>query len=279
MEPPPLDELLALPTMTINLEYADSADRICNTSPVERYKTFIAPSPQIEGHGFLELNVSVLVLPDDLEKDWFGTPDSYWMRQKIRKATKLGYEFAEFDFRDHVDEIYEINTSKEERQGRAMSESYTRRPAEKSPFRDQTCVRHRNDYYGIFRDGRLYAYAMVRQVGEMFIFSEFIGHGDHLDNGVMSLLTWEASKIRHAESNSRLGIYHLHHNGTPGLQFFKRKMGFRPFQVHWELAKPGVELPDLENWPPKPPPAPRKPPAKRRSLVRRGLGKLRRMLR
>src|SRR5262245_65065199 len=121
MEPPPLAEMLALPSLTINLEYGDSDDRECTKTPVDRYQAFTAPSPSIEGYGTLEMNVSVLVLPDDLERDWWGTPDSYWMRQKVRRARKIGYEFAAFDYKDFLDDIYEINTSKIERQGRAMS--------------------------------------------------------------------------------------------------------------------------------------------------------------
>jgi hypothetical protein len=244
MEPPALEVLLALPLLTINLEYGDSDDRVCHASPVDRYQAFTAPSPQIEGFGFLELNVSVLVLPDNFD-DWWNSPDSHWMRRKVRGAIKAGYQFAPFDHINFRDDVYEINTSKQTRQGRPMSEAYRRLPVEKSPFRNQSCPRHRNDYFGVFRDSKLYAYALVRQCGEMFLFAEFIGHGAHLENGIMNLLLFEAAKRRHQESGSRYAVYHLHHNGTPGLQFFKRKMGFAPHRVNWELARVGVTAPSL----------------------------------
>jgi hypothetical protein len=244
-----MEELLALPVLTLNLEFGDTEHRVCNTSPIDRYKLCTQPntgSEGIPGFGLLEMNVSILVLPEDIERDWWGAPESYWMRQKIRRAIKLGYEFSPIDYSDHLDEIREINTSKDMRQGLKMSDSYQAMPVKKNPFRNQTCRRHRNDYFGILKDGRLYAYALVRQCGEMFIFSEIIGHGDHLDTGIMNLMVFEAAKRRFAESECRYGVYHVHHNGTPGLQFFKRKMGFAGYRVHWELARPGVEVPAIE---------------------------------
>src|SRR5689334_23262269 len=113
-----------LPELTNNLEYGDSDDEACRLHPVQLYKQFTAANARYPGFGYLEVNVSVLMLPEDLDAEWFGTPESYWMRQKIRRAAKLGYEFAPFDHNDRLDDLYEINTSLEERQGRPMTQSY-----------------------------------------------------------------------------------------------------------------------------------------------------------
>jgi len=58
-------------------------------------------------------------------------------RRLLRVALREGYEFREFDWDDHLSEIYDINTSKEKRQGEPMrgwyrnpvqiKESYQRR--------------------------------------------------------------------------------------------------------------------------------------------------------
>lgn len=45
-------------------------------------------------------------------------------RNMIRKADRQGYEFKEFVWNDHLDEIYEINTSKEIRQSEPMRDWY-----------------------------------------------------------------------------------------------------------------------------------------------------------
>src|SRR5208337_3108174 len=41
-------------------------------------------------------------------------------RNMIRKAEQKGYEFKEFNWNDHLDEIYEINISKDARQSESM---------------------------------------------------------------------------------------------------------------------------------------------------------------
>src|SRR5690606_13721151 len=101
--------------------------------------------------------------PDDLERDWWAAPASAYLRRRVRRAQRLGYEFATFDQRDHRAAMYEINTSKDERQGRPMTEAYTVWPEEKRPFRNQDCPRHRNEYVGVFQNGTLYAYALLQQ--------------------------------------------------------------------------------------------------------------------
>jgi hypothetical protein len=235
-----------LPVLTINLEYGDSDDVACHTRPVELYRQFTTPQKSYPGHGFLEVNVSVLMLPDDLEKDWFGTPDSYWMRQKIRRAVKMGYTFAPFDHNEHLDEVYEINTSMDVRQGKPMTDTYRNPPEAIESYGEQTCPRHRAEWVGVFKDDKLCAYSQVIQCGEMMIFSKILGHGDHMGDGVMNLLVYEAAKLRHASSGTRVAVYYLQDSGTEGLQFFKRKMGFTGYLVHWELARPGVDAPHIE---------------------------------
>jgi hypothetical protein len=196
--------------------------------------------------------VSVLTIPEDLERDWWESPRSAYLRRKVRRALKLGYEFAPFDFRDHRDDVHAINNSKQERQGKPMSATYAEYPPAKNPFRGQTCPRHRHDYVGVFQDGRLYAYALLRQCGEMVLFSEILGHGDRLDDGIMYLLVYESVKLRKKESGTQYAVYHLQDAGTPGLQYFKAQAGFTGYSVDWRLAPPGIEVPTFEYDPDNP---------------------------
>lgn len=248
-------EPTALPRISINLEYGDSEHAACREVPLARYRNYTtkrysqqsAPLPSYVGHGIAEVNLSVLRVPQDIEKEWWGTPESYWMRQKIRRAQRCGYHVSTFDFQDHVEDIFTVNTSKPERQGRAMAQWYRHRPPAVEPFGDQPCTRHRNDYLGVFRDGRLYAYALVLQSGEMMLFSQLIEHAEHLEDGVMNLLVYEA--VSQVGAHPCYAVYHLQHNGSAGLQFFKRKMGFRGHCVRWELARPGVAVPRVDLTP------------------------------
>lgn len=234
-----------LPALTINLEYGDAADVECTELPLSFYKQFTAPNKSFPGYGYLEVNVSVLDVPGDLGTGWWDTPESKWMRQKVRRAEKLGYEFRPFAYNEYLDDIFEINTSMENRQGKPMSDSYRNRPAPAPEAAPPTCARHRRDWLGVFKEGRLYAYANILQCGEMMLFSKILGHGDAMDDGVMNLLVFEAVKLRREESGTRYPVYFLQHSGTEGLQFFKRKMGFTGHTVVWELARPGIAVPDL----------------------------------
>jgi hypothetical protein len=234
-----------LPALTINFEYGDSDGPECTRLPLELYKQFTAPNKAFPGYGYLEVNVSVVDMPDDIETGWWGTPESKWMRQKVRRAEKAGYEFRGFDQKDHIDDLHEINTSLEERQGKPMSSSYVAKPVEEAPYGDQPCPRHRREWFGVFRDGKLYAYTNVLNCGEMLLFSRILGHGEFMKDDIMNLLVFEAAKQLHEKSGTRYAVYFLHHSGTEGLQFFKRKMGFAGYTVTWELARPGVAVPEL----------------------------------
>lgn len=234
-----------LPALTINLEYGDGEHAECTKLPWDLYAKFTGPNKGFPEYGFMEVNVSVRVLTDDGEADWFDLPESKWMRQKIRRAVKLGYEFRAFEHDEFLDDVHEINTSMGERQGKEMSASYVARPASEPSSAGQTCAQHRRDWFGVFKDGKLYAYANVLQCGEMMLYSRILGHGEFMDDGIMNLLVFEAAKRRHEQSGTKYAVYFLQHSGTEGLQFFKRKMGFSGHLVAWEIARPGVTTPPV----------------------------------
>jgi hypothetical protein len=226
-----------LPSLTINLEHGDTDDEACCLPPLQLFEQFTVPNPQYPGYGALEANLSVLVVPDDIDAAWWKSPDSYWMRQKVRRAIKLGYTFGPLDFNNHLDDIYEINTSKSERQGRAMTESYLARPQPERPGPELLCDRHRPAKFGVFLEGKLVAYTFINHSGEMISFSTILGHGDHMDDGIMNLLVFEVVKWYQERSRIRYAMYFLNDSGTAGLQFFKRKMGFAGYNVRWELSR------------------------------------------
>lgn len=242
-------DIAALPSLTVSFEARDTDHPNCAKLPQRLYEQFTAPSSTFEGYGAFEVNCSILIIPDDIDSEWWGVPASYWMRQKVRKALKEGYVFSEIDRNDHADEIYEINTSLEERQGRPMSESYRKKVEAYGSLGVQPCPRHQLRFYGILREGQLYAYSWIHQVGELALFSMIIGHGEHLRHGIMSLMVFEAVKDLQRSSGTRYGMYHLHHGGGEGLTFFKEKMGFRPFRVRWVLEGVGSETSEWKGEP------------------------------
>jgi hypothetical protein len=106
-------------------------------------------------------------------------------RNMIRKAEKQRYEFREFDWDKHMDDIYDINTSKEVRSAGPMHGWYIKPVQPRHHSEEEQCYWK---YYGIFKDDRLRAYLNLIQCGDFAFFKHFIGHADHLKHGIMNYL-------------------------------------------------------------------------------------------
>lgn len=175
---------------------------------------------------------SVLELPE--------SPDGYLAehttaRKRAARARRLGYRFDRIDRALYVDDVYAINTSAPERQGRPMSDAYLQRP-DFSPLPDYACARHAINTYGVLDDrGRLRAYTWIYRVGELVMVSSILGHADHLAGDIMYLLATEtiAAELEHGHG---VAFYNMHDSGTEGLRYFKERLGFTPAHVDWSLA-------------------------------------------
>lgn len=222
-----------LPELTISLQVADTPDPKC----VE-YVDFLYPiytrnmDAYIPGFSHYGTGTSVCVLPDTYEG--YLAEVGQYARRRLRKAQKAGYTFGHIERDDYVDDVFAINTSIAERQGRQMDEGYRKRPGPYGPLPTQTCPRHRLNTYGVLApDGTLVAYTWVYVTGEMFLTSTLLGHGDHLDNGVMFLLIAGVIEDLIATAQVRYFVYERHWSGLEGLRFFKERVGLKPYNVHF----------------------------------------------
>ena len=182
---------------------------------------------------FLQLNrdqyrwpMSVLELGD--YDEWLAGART--IRRSSMRAERLGYEFRTFDRADHLDDLYAINTSRERRQGRPMSDGYRERPA----FGDERypCDRHRVTAYGVFTNRHLVAYTFVYRAGDLALVSTILGHAEHEPDGVMRLLM---RGTVHAETpHGGFLVYNRHDSGDgDGLREFKEHVRFAPTRVEW----------------------------------------------
>lgn len=153
-------------------------------------------------------------------------------RKRADRCARLGYHFQPVVRRYFADDIYEINTSLPERQGRPMSRGYHERPST-TPDPLYTCPRHAVRTYGILRDSRLVAYLWLYRAGELALVSSILGHGQHLANDVMYLLV--EGVIKRELPHGGMLVYNRHDSGTDGLRYFKEKLGFEPVEVEWAL--------------------------------------------
>lgn len=162
-------------------------------------------------------------------------------RNMIRKAAKQGYEFKEFEWDNHLDEIFEINTSKRIRSAGPMHGWYCE-PA--NPRHHSEKERQYWKYFGVFKDDRLWAYLNLVLCGNFGFFKHFIGHAEHLKYGIMDyLLNGTVQTYAGYRCVSWLNYDWVSLDSLKGgtIQAFKEHVGFKAYAVcldlenDWEL--------------------------------------------
>lgn len=173
--------------------------------------------------------VSLMPVPESREA-W--ETEHRTARKRAWRAERLGYRFAEIDLSQFNEDIFRINTSLDERQGRPMSEGYLR-PVRRRPLPDYPCDRHRIRSFGVLKGERLYAYLALYRVGDLALVSMILGHGAHLRDDIMYLL---AAGMIDAEAGAGGWFYYNRHDsGTDGLVYYKERIGFRAEDIEWRL--------------------------------------------
>lgn len=174
-------------------------------------------------------SASVMPVPSDLD-EWRDAHRT--ARKRADRSERLGYWFDQIDRSRHNEDIYEINTSLAERQGRPMAEGYLRR-VNHGALPHYPCNRHRVHTYGVLRDEKLVAYLCLYRVGELALVSMILGHGDHLRNDIMYLLF--AGVVEEQAHHGGTFYYNRHDSGTDGLRYYKERVGFRAGDIEWML--------------------------------------------
>jgi hypothetical protein len=157
-----------------------------------------------------------------------------YARRRVRRAARLGYVVDVFDPDERRDELLAIHASLPERQGRPIDPEYL----------DPEAVHDHGpdiEHVGVFLDGAVVAYSRLDYLGEIAGMGRIMGHGDHLENGVMFLLTAEiVGHVKATRPGARYLFYDMFFGAPDGLRAFKTNLGFRPYYVHWtrEPARP-----------------------------------------
>jgi hypothetical protein len=154
-------------------------------------------------------------------------------RKRANRCEAKGYVVDVVRREKHIDDIHEVNTSADRRQGRPMSDSYRKR-YEYGPLPTYPCERHQVRTYGVISPwGRLVAYLWLYVAGQLRLCSSIIGHAEHLDNGVMYLMFRGMVEREHDRDPDGVVMYHRWDNGTDGLRFYKERVGLRETMVEW----------------------------------------------
>ena len=161
----------------------------------------------------------------------FGTREEYLQNIKARyeakRAKSRGYIFCEIDRNNYIDEIHEINTSLDVRQGQPMKASYLKKNNYYEPVKNYK-------YYGVLScDGRLMAYCTLGIYGDFVAFYQLMGHRNN--DGTMHLLTTEAICRFIGDSTIKYIMYDTYFGATSGLKRFKTMIGFEPYRVKYHV--------------------------------------------
>jgi hypothetical protein len=144
-----------------------------------------------------------------------------------KKARAKGYTVLEIDRNDYVDDIYEINTSLDVRQGRPMDASY----------RDKTTNYRSEDnyrYYGVLNAaGKLVAYGELGFFGNFAAFNRVIGVRNN--DGIMHLMVSEIICQLIEAGGYQYLMYDTYFGASPGLKTFKKMLGFQPYRAKYSI--------------------------------------------
>ena len=193
------------------------------------YRSFTRPHPRYRIIRSKTLGAALI----DLER--FAEPSAYLEHIQgknrgayhAKRARTRGYVCREIERNAHVDDIHAINTSLDTRQGRVMDQKYL----DKVTHFDALPHYH---YYGILNaEGRLVAYANIGRFGNFSAFSQLIGIRNN--DGIMHLLMVDIVSRLIEQKRVRYVMYDTFFGAQPGLQQFKRVLGFEPYRAKYSL--------------------------------------------
>jgi hypothetical protein len=193
------------------------------------YRYYTKPHPRYKIIRHKTLGAALIDLQD------FNTLEKYLDHIKgkncgayhAKRARSRGYVVTEIDRNRYVDAIHAINTSVENRQGRPMAKHYQ----EKQEHFE--ALKHFR-YYGILnKEGQLVAYGNLGLYGNFAGFSHLIGIRNN--DGIMHLLVVEIISQLIGQQAVRYVMYDTYFGAQPGMQTFKKILGFRPYRAKYAL--------------------------------------------
>jgi hypothetical protein len=195
---------------------------------------FAGRHPRYKVIGAKTFGVALLPLDEVADVDDY-LADLRYARRRVRRASRLGYRVELFDAFARQPDLLAIHASLPERQGRPIDPDYLDPDAQ--PRRGPNV-----DYLGVVLDDTVVAYSRLDYLGDIAGLGRVMGHGDHLDKGVMWLLM--SGIVEHVKSTrpqARYLFYDTFFGAPDGLRAFKTNAGFRPHRVRWLRvpAEPG----------------------------------------
>lgn len=232
-----IGEFRAMPRVSINL----MLDAAVRTDPYyadmtrREYAQAMGRHPKYWVIRHNVYGVALCRLPESFDKYYMGIEAS--ARRNHKKAVREGCVFRRIAFNEHLDAIREVRQSTDVRQGRLMPQDL--RSGAITPCKDppSSSPLHDYPYFGVFREGKMLGYAGCFIGGEICEVEQILGHADHLSLGpVPLLLIGIAAYLYQSHPQVKFFAYGTYFGAGETLRRFKRKFGFVPHRVDWELG-------------------------------------------
>ncbi|MBP1204723.1 hypothetical protein JOD97_002765 [Duganella sp. 1411] len=216
-------QIARLPRARLRFERALDPELVRRT-----HRLFTKPHPRYRVVRHKSIGVALI----DLRAYASGEAYLHALRQRdyagyhSRRARERGYTVAEIDRNDYIDDIHQINTSLDQRQGRPMDPAYAARTARY----DADGLRH----YGVLdKHGKLVAYVDVGVYGNFAATDRLLGYKN--GDGVMYLLLADVACRLIDDGRLDYLMYDTYLGALPGLRNFKKKLGFRPYRIRYSI--------------------------------------------
>ncbi|PWF48710.1 hypothetical protein [Massilia glaciei] len=213
-----------LPLARLRFKKQINPDLINNT-----YSTFTKPHARFKFISNKTLGIALV----DLSQ--FKTSDVYLDTVKQRdygafhrkRAKSRGYTIKKINRNDFIDEIHAINTSTAIRQGRPMDETYLIKKTDYPEQDGAVCIG------ALDREGRLVAYCNYLVLGNFASTDQLLGYKN--GDGVMHYLLVEIICRLIDDGGLDYFMYDTYLGAQPGLQDFKRRIGFKPHRARYSM--------------------------------------------
>jgi len=169
----------------------------------------------------------------------------------FNRSKKKGFYSKEFRYHNFIPDIVGVNHSMEKRQGKTMSAGYKRSveemgeiPHEELPLNEKSNPKRYQTMYGVFQqleghqqgelttNEQLVGYINFRRDGDVCIYSQILGHGNFLKEGIMYNLHYHIAEKVFDQNEFTSGIKYImyggHFQGNEGLRKWKEKLLLEP---------------------------------------------------
>lgn len=213
--------LRSMPRQTINLGKTPLAIRLAKEFKKRKAKfLYLIPHKAI----------AIALLEKDKYRNDFAT---YYETVKGKnsvkyfhqQACKKGAEFRVIDPALFEDDIFEVNTSLETRQGKDIKQEYLQR--------GNITRGEGMEVYGVFIEDKLVGYIRTLHLGDTIFINNILGHGAYLKAGIMYFLLLEVLQVYFDRNDLKYIIYDSYWGNSRGLALFKKRFHFEPTKVKW----------------------------------------------